>query len=283
MQRRPYGQTGEALSIVGFGAIVVMDTSPEEASRYVAEAVDRGVNYFDVAPSYGNAEERLGPALVPYRDRVFLACKTGKREGPGAREELERSLKRLQTDHVDLYQLHGLTSVAEVEQAFGPGGAMETFLAAREEGKVRFLGFSAHSVDAALLALDRFKFDSVLFPFNFVTYGKADFGPQVIEAAEKRGSARLALKAMARRPWPEGVERVFRKCWYEPISDPHLADLALRFTLSLPITAAVSPGHVELFRMAMDIADRVSNLTEAERQELDREARSLDPIFRKAA
>ncbi|HET6382947.1 MAG TPA: aldo/keto reductase [Armatimonadota bacterium] len=283
MERRELGRTGERLSIVGMGGIVVMNVTDAEAGAFVAEAVDRGVNYFDVAPSYGNAEEQLGPALEPYRDKVFLACKTGRRDQAGAQEEMENSLRRLRTDHFDLYQLHALTSMDDVEKVFGPDGAMETFTRARKEGRVRFLGFSAHSVEAALAALERFEFDSVLFPVNFVTYNKERFGPTVVEAAQKRGAGRLALKAMARAPWPEGADRPYPKCWYEPISNPELASLALRFTLSLPITAAIPPGHVELFRLAMDIADRFTPITDQEREQLLQEAAALQPIFKKAA
>lgn len=183
MERRILGRTGERLSIVGFGGIVVTDMEQPDADRIVAEAVDRGVNYFDVAPSYGDAEERLGPALRPYRDQVFLACKTGERDAQGAARELENSLRALQTDHFDLYQLHGLSSVDEVEAAFGPNGAMEVFQRAKEAGTVRFLGFSAHSQEAAEEALRRYPFDSVLFPFNFVCWHNG-FGPRVMEAAK---------------------------------------------------------------------------------------------------
>jgi aryl-alcohol dehydrogenase-like predicted oxidoreductase len=284
MERRAYGNTGEQLSIIGFGGIVVMNVEPEAAARLVAEAVDRGINYFDVAPSYGNAEERLGPALEPYRDRVFLACKTGKRTRDEATAELRDSLQRLRTDHFDLYQLHALTTREELEQVFAPGGAMEAFVAARDQGLVRYLGFSAHSVETALEALDRFPFDSVLFPTNWVNYFQADFGPQVVARAQEKGAARLALKAMARTLWPEGTtERPFAKCWYEPITDPEEAALAVRFTLSQPITAAIPPGEEKLFRMAIDIAERFQPITEAELAELRRRAQGLKPIFRLAA
>jgi aryl-alcohol dehydrogenase-like predicted oxidoreductase len=284
MERRAYGNTGEQLSIIGFGGIVVMNVEPEAAARLVAEAVDRGINYFDVAPSYGNAEERLGPALEPYRDRVFLACKTGKRTRDEAAAELRESLQRLRTDHFDLYQLHALTTREELEQVFAPGGAMEAFVAARDQGLVRYLGFSAHSVETALEALERFPFDSILFPINWVNYFQADFGPQVVARAQEKGAARLALKAMARTLWPEGTtERPFAKCWYEPITDPEEAALAVRFTLSQPITAAIPPGEEKLFRMALDIADRFQPITEAELAELRRRAQGLKPIFRLAA
>lgn len=284
MERRPLGKTGESLSIIGFGGIVVMNVEPAEAGRYVTEAVERGVNYFDVAPSYGNAEERLGPALKPYRDSVFLACKTGKRDAAGAEAELQQSLQRLQTDHFDLYQLHALGSLEDVDRVFAPGGAMETFQRARDHGQVRFLGFSAHSAEAAVAALERFNFDSVLFPFNYVTYQKEGFGPQVMAAAERHGAGRLALKGMARTAWPQGADKgPWSKCWYEPITDPQEADLALRFTLSLPLTAAVPPGHVELFRTALDIGERFTPLTEEEHGEVQKLADPLEPLFRVAA
>ena len=115
---------------------------------------------------------------------------------------------------------------------------METFIEARKSGQVRHLGFSAHSVKAALAALDRFEFDSILFPVNFATYEKGAFGPQIMEAARAKGVARLALKAMARQNWPEGSDeerKKYPKCWYQPLTDPHEAELALRFTLSQPL------------------------------------------------
>ena len=216
LARRPYGATGVELSILGLGGVVVSGVEQDHAKRLVAEAVERGVNYFDVAPTYGNAEEILGPALAPYRRDVFLACKTTERTRAGAQAELERSLARLRTKHLDLYQLHALTDVAEdVDVAFGKGGALETFIAARKAGQVRFLGFSAHSVAAALAALARFDFDSILFPVNFATYFAGNFGPQIMEKACAQGVARLALKALARQKWPEAdAERPLHpKCW----------------------------------------------------------------------
>lgn len=283
MQKRPYGNTGEELSIIGFGGIVVSRTEPSEASRHVAEAVDRGVNYFDVAPTYGDAEERLGPALEPYRKDVFLACKTGKRDGAEARAELENSLKLLRTDHFDLYQLHGMTTQEDLDRATGPGGALETFVKAREEGLVRHIGFSAHSSETALALLDHFDFDSVLFPINWVNYFEADFGPAVVDRAQQKGAARLALKAMARSKLAEGEDRPYAKCWYAPIDQRELASLALRFTLSQPITAAIPPGEPALFRMALDIAEAFTPITDEEVTALREEARQNTPLFRLSA
>jgi aryl-alcohol dehydrogenase-like predicted oxidoreductase len=283
MEKRRYGNTSEELSIIGFGGIVVKDTEPEEASRLVAKAVNAGVNYFDVAPSYGNAESCLGPALEPFRNDVFLACKTGKRDKAGARDELENSLELLRTDHVDLYQLHGMTSKEDFDQATGPGGALEYFVEAREKGMIRHIGFSAHSSEIALALMDQFEFASVLFPVNWVNYFEADFGPAVVAKAQEKGMGRLALKAMAKSKLQQGAERQYSRCWYEPIDEPELASLALRFTLSQPVTAAIPPGEPTLFEMALDLAESFTPVTEEEIARLKKAAGENTPLFELSA
>lgn len=283
MEKRAYGDTGEHLSIIGFGGIVVSQTEPAEAGRLVAEAVDRGVNYFDVAPTYGNAEERLGPALEPYREEVFLACKTTQRTAQGAEEELHNSLQMLRTDHFDLYQMHAVNTPEDFAQVTGPGGALETFTAAREKGLVRHLGFSSHSVETALRLLEYCRFDSILFPINWTEYFQAGFGPQVVARAAEKRTARLALKALAYGKFPEDQEKVYKKCWYEPIADSELASLALRFSLSQPITAALPPGETELFRMALEIAENFTPITEEETEELRSRSAQATPFFELAA
>jgi len=280
MEKRKLGRTGEELSIVGFGGIVVKDETPEDAKRFVAMAVEnRGVNYFDVAPSYGNAEERLGPALEPYRDSVFLACKTGKRDAKGAEEELHNSLKRLRTDHLDLYQLHAVSSMDDVEKITAPGGALETFVKAREKGLTRYLGFSAHSEEAAMELMDRFAFDTMLFPFNWVCWHQGKFGHKVLEKAQKKGLGILALKALAKRRWKKDEKRKWDKVWYSPVDTFEEASLALRFTLSKPITAAPSPSHVEFLWWACDAADKFTPLSEEEAKEVAERSAGLEPIF----
>src|ERR1035438_7373384 len=176
---RPY-RNGIDLSIIAFGGIVVCGLSQKEASHRVAGAYDRGVNYFDCAPSYfdGEAEIKLGEALRPYRSKVFLAEKTTLRDAKGAREELERTLQRFHTDHVDLYQFHAVSSMEDVNKILAPAGAAEMFFAARKEGKVRHLGFSAHSAPAALRLMDALELDSVLFPVNVNAWEHGGFGPQ---------------------------------------------------------------------------------------------------------
>ncbi len=280
LDQRNYGQTGISLSTIGFGGIVVKDTEPSHAKKVVAKAIDRGVNYFDVAPTYGNAEARLGPALKPYRDGVFLACKTTQRDRQGSEKELHQSLKTLQTDRFDLYQLHALGKMDDVEKVFGPGGAMETFVKAKEKGLVRHIGFSAHSAEAALKALDLYDFDSVLFPFNYVTWHEGHFGPEVMKKARSKGAACLALKGLARTRLDSGNSvKKYKKCWYQPVTDRDEAELALRFTLSLDVTAAIPPGEESLFWLAVEIAEKFVPLTETEQGKIRELAQGVQPIF----
>lgn len=282
LPQRAYGETEDRLSVIGFGGILVMGEEQSEADRLVAEAFDKGVNYFDVAPTYGDAEQRLGPALEPYRDRVFLACKTHERSREGAQANFDASLDHLRTDHLDLYQLHGLVHVEkDVDAAFAKGGAMEVLIAAKKAGQVRCLGFSAHTEEAALAAMDRYDFDSILFPINFACYYASGFGKKTIEQAQRKGLAILALKAMARQHWAENDPKrsQYPKSWYEPNSDPELNGLAVRWTLNQPVTAAVSPGAADLFWRMIDIAADLQPLSAEEEQQLRQAAAAARPIF----
>jgi predicted aldo/keto reductase-like oxidoreductase len=222
----------------------------------------------------------MGPALKPFRDGVFLACKTLRRDKAGAEEELRQSLLKLQTDHFDLYQLHALSKLEDVEQALGPDGALETFLKARKDGRIRFIGFSAHSAEAALLAMKQFDFDTVLFPVNFVCFLQAGFGPQVVAAAKEKKMGILALKALARQPWPDqSMRKEWPKCWYQPILDPEEAALSLRFTLTQPVTAAVPPGDARLFKKALALAHAYSPLRPDDEAKVRELAAGLNPLF----
>jgi aryl-alcohol dehydrogenase-like predicted oxidoreductase len=280
-EKRSLGRTGVMLSVLGFGGIVVKDATHEEAYSAVKLAIDSGINYFDVAPSYGDAETKLGPALEPFRKDVFLACKTGQRTKAEARAELEQSLKNLRTDHFDLYQHHAVTSLQDVDTIVGPGGAMETFLEARKEGKIRFIGFSAHSVEAAMALMDRFDFDTILFPFNYATWNTGNFGPQVMARATEKKMGILALKAMAKGPWPDGADRSrYSKCWYEPLSSAEDIKMGLRFTLSHPVTAAVPPGEAELFKIALSLRNDLKPLEESELLKIKEKAAGGVPLFK---
>jgi aryl-alcohol dehydrogenase-like predicted oxidoreductase len=281
LEKRSLGRTGEMLSIIGFGGIIVMDVTPEEASNSVKLAIDAGINHFDVAPSYGNAEIMLGPALEPYRKNIFLSCKTQERTKDGARKELEQSLVNLRTDHVDLYQHHAVTTLDEVKTILGKGGALETMLEAKKEGKIRFIGFSAHSVEAATALMNAFDFDTIMFPINYATWHAGNFGPQVLELAKKKNMGIIALKAMAKGVWPQGADRSkYRKCWYEPLSSEEDIKMGLRFTLSHPVTDAITPGEPELFKIALNLRDQLAPLSSQEVEAIKTKALHADPLFK---
>lgn len=280
LEKRSLGKTGERLSIIGFGGIVVRNVSPEEASSSVKMAIDAGVNYFDVAPSYGDAEIKLGPALEPYRNNVFLSCKTGKRNKEDSRIELEQSLMNLRTDHFDLYQLHAVTALKDVDTILGKGGAIETCLEAKKEGKIRFIGFSAHSVEAALALMNGFDFDTIMFPFNLTTWHAGNFGPQVLALAQEKKMGIIALKAMAKGKWPQGADRTrYPKAWYEPLTSEEDILMGLRFTLSHPIATAIPPGETELFKIALNLRDKIKPLKRKEVEVIKTKVLSWDPLF----
>jgi aryl-alcohol dehydrogenase-like predicted oxidoreductase len=280
--RRRLGRTGRDLSIIGLGGIVIMNADQAVANNTVAQAHDAGINYVDVAPSYGDAQQLLGPALRPWRDSFFLACKTGKRDKAGAAAALDDSLRLLETDHLDLYQHHAVTKMEDVNRIMGPGGAQEAFEAGRQAGKIRYLGFSAHSEEAALALLDRFDFDTVLFPVNFVLASQMNFGPRVIARVHEKGAGMLAIKAMAKSKWPTGMTQAQKpnpKEWYEPCSLPEQAALALRWTLSQRITAALPPGDERYFPLAMYVAQNFQPVSSEEEKYLIASAAGATPIF----
>ncbi len=279
MQRRKLGRFDLELSVVGLGGVVVMGRPQEGVDRDVAWAVEQGINYFDVAPTYGDAEDRLGPALQRYRDGVVLACKTQQRSAEGSRHELEQSLRKLRTDHFDIYQMHGFTKVEEVERALAPGGAIETFEDAKARGLTRLIGFSAHDEPAARMAVDSGRFDTILFPINYRTW-ETGFGPTVIEAARRRGMGILALKAMARTRVPKGQPKTCINCWYQPEDRPEVAAELLRWTLSVDgVTAAVPPGNPDLWRDAVAIARDLTPIREPEVMHLRAAMGDVAPLF----
>jgi predicted aldo/keto reductase-like oxidoreductase len=219
--------------------------------------------------------------LEAYRPDVFLACKTTERTKEGSRAELERSLTRLRTDHFDLYQLHAMTTMEDVKKVMGKGGAMETFLEARKEGKIKYIGFSAHSVEAALALMDQFDFDTILYPVSYTTWYAGNFGPQILARAQEKKMGILALKAMAKGPWPEGASRSqYPKCWYEPLSSQEDARMGLRFTLSHPVTAAIPPGDGNLFKLALELRDSLKPLEKKEVEAIKVKALSGQPLFK---
>lgn len=282
MPRRPLGRTGMNVSIVGFPGLALIHQDQEPCTAAIHNAFERGVNFFDVAPSYGrgDAEIKLGNGLRGLdRDRYILANKTRVLDKEGARKELELSLERAHTDHFDLYQLHCLIQPDDVKQALGPGGAIETLVEARQQGKARFLGFSAHTTKAAIEAMRGFRFDTVMFPINFIELFQLGFGRQVLELAAEQGAAVLAIKPMCRGAWPEGMERT-RRWWYRPVEDDAEIDLALRFTLSQPgVVSGFPPAFLDLLDKAIDVGRAYRPTTDEEAERLRELAATCESIF----
>lgn len=281
LPRRALGATGHESSILALGGAALAVLEPARAEAVVDDAVARGVNHFDVAPSYGDAERRLAPALARHRDAVFLACKTRERKARGAREELLRSLERLGTDRLDLYQCHALASSLDLEQVLGPRGALEAMLRAREEGLVRFLGITGHHCGVLREALERHPFDTVMFPLNPIQAADprpaTDYRP-LLETARARGVGAIAIKATARRPWPSGARRTYTT-WYEPFDEPAVCEERLRFTLGHPVATAVLPSDVRLWPTLFEAALRYEPLGAAEQEALVRAERGADPLY----
>lgn len=283
LPRRILGRTQQEISIVGFPGLALARESQESANAAVKRAFERGLNYYDVAPAYGKdgeCEIKLGVALQALdRRQFFLSCKTKARDQAGARAELQRSLERLKTDHFDLYQLHHLVTVDEVKRALGPGGAIETLRAAREEGKTKWLGFSAHSTKAAVAALRGFDFDTVMFPISFAEYYLRDFGREVIDLAAEKGAVVIAIKPMSMGAWPQGMTRT-RDWWYRSTETPEEIALALRFSLSLKgVIAGIPPSFVELLDRAITAAGSYQPATTADKDQLRELAAKCQSIF----
>ena len=285
LPRRVLGRTGEKVSVVGFPGLALTHYEQDECNAGLVKAFEQGLNYYDVAPAYGKngaCEIKMGIGLQALdRDKIFLACKTKMRDKEGARKELERSLKRLKTDHFDLYQLHCIFTPEEVKQAMGPGGAMETILKAKEQGKIRHIGFSAHTTKGALAALNAFRFDTVMFPINFVEYYRRDFGKPVIELADNQGVAVLAMKALSKGPWPEGMKRT-RQWWYRATETQEETNAAVRFSLSQKsVAAAIPPSFLDLLDKAIQAGKSYRPITKAETQKLKDTAQTCLSLFKK--
>jgi predicted aldo/keto reductase-like oxidoreductase len=278
--KRELGRAGDRISIIGFGAIMLRNEPQATCNDIVARAVEAGINYFDVAPTYGNAEEVLGPALEPFRKNSFLSCKSTQRERQGVEKEMQASFQKLRTDYFDLYQLHALTTTEDVKRSFAAGGAMEAVLEAKKSGRIRLVGFSAHSEEAALLALEYYDFDTVMFPINFACWHSGNFGPRVYEKAVERNLGILVLKSLAERGLRQGEERFFPNVWYKPVMDDGLFEQALAFSLSRKVTSIIPPGNTSLFLKTLDRVHHFQPLTRNQEAALKTRAKDIDPLFK---
>ncbi len=258
MEYRRLGRLGHDSSVLVYGAAALAEVGQDTADRSVAEALDAGINHFDVAAGYGDAELRLGPWMPRIRSGIFLATKTGERERHPARAEIDRSLTRLQTDHVDLLQLHAVGDLDELDRVTGPGGALAAAVAARDEGLVRAVGITGHGPQAPathLEALRRFPFATVLTPLNPVLWSdpayRADYEALVAEV-RRQDAGLMTIKTVSRRNWPTRGHHPSYATWYEPFDSPERIRAAVSWVLARPeVTGLATAGDVRLLAMTV--------------------------------
>jgi predicted aldo/keto reductase-like oxidoreductase len=283
MEKRRFGRTGHMSTVIIFGAFAVGLVSQREADEVMELLLEHGVNHIDVAPSYHDAELRLGPWLEKYRDRFFLGCKTQLRNKADAREELHRSLERLRVDSFDLYQLHAVTTMEELDECFASGGPLEAIVEARDQGLTQYIGITSHGLQAPavqIAALERFDFDSLLFTLNFQMWADEAYrqdATALLEKAAERDVGTMVIKTWVRGPWGAAAHRYHT--WYEPFDDEEMIEWALRFTLSQPVTGAISAGDARLLPMILDAAERFQPMDEAEQAQLLATAAEYKPLF----
>jgi aryl-alcohol dehydrogenase-like predicted oxidoreductase len=279
----PFGPTGHESTRLLFGAAAIGNVSQEEADQTMELIRAHGINHIDTAASYGDAELRLGPWMETHRDEFFLATKTGERTRALAFEEIERSLERLHTDHIDLIQLHNLVDEEDWETAFAGGGVIEAVVEAQAEGLVRYIGVTGHGVTVArqhLRSLEQYPFDSVLLPYNYSMSQNAaymaDF-EELVSVCAQRGVAVQTIKAITRGPW--GDQQPTANTWYEPLTDQKAIDVAVSWVLGREGFFLNTVGDIQLLPKVIDAAERFAGRPDDEQMNELRAAFGLEPLF----
>jgi aryl-alcohol dehydrogenase-like predicted oxidoreductase len=282
MQRRRLGRTDHESSVAVLGGAAFALVTTDEAEPAFTAALARGVNHLDIAPRYGGAEHAVGPLVPAVRDRLFIGEKTTRRAPDGVRAQLDESLQRLRTDHVDLYQLHGVTSVDVLDER---RDAADVIARARDEGLTRFIGITGHGLDAPatfLEALRRHDLDTVMFPVYPRLWADVDYrraAEELLALCAERDLGVMAIKAVARRPWPEGDEARFATTWYEPRREPGAVAQGVHFALSTPsVHAFCTPGDLDLLPLALDAADAYTTMGDGARVAAMEEMEGLAPL-----
>ncbi|MEZ5229214.1 MAG: aldo/keto reductase [Acidimicrobiales bacterium] len=279
-----FGRTGHRSTRLIFGAAALGGMSQSRADATIALVAEAGINHFDTAASYGESELRLAPWLADHRSEIFLATKTGERNGAAARAELERSLERMGVDQVDLIQLHNLVEPDEFEVAHGPGGAVEALAAARDEGLVRFIGITGHGTRIPAMhsaSLERFDFDSVLFPYNFTMLENPEYRADVealLATCGERNVAVQTIKSAARGRWAPDHDGS-RFSWYEPISDPDALTHAVQFVLSNEQVFLNTSSDARLLPRLVEAARGSLAAPSREQMEADTLAQGITALF----
>jgi aryl-alcohol dehydrogenase-like predicted oxidoreductase len=271
VERRRLGRLGHDSTVLIYGAAALGEVSQDVADRSIQQALDAGINHFDVAAGYGDAELRLGPWMSRIRDQIFLATKTGEREAEPAWRQINASLERLQTDHVDLLQLHAVGDLGELDKATGRGGALEAAVRALDEGLVGAVGITGHGHEAPathLEALRRHPFATVLTPINVVLSHDPVYlsaYESLVEEVQRQDVGLMIIKTISRRNWPEGDDQRY-STWYEPLDEQPLITAAVSWVLDhTEATGLATPGDVGLLGMVIEAEANRIDRAEAER------------------
>jgi len=283
MEKRPFGRTGHMSTVAVFGAAALWEVSQEEADAVMEDVIAAGVNHIDVAPSYGIAEKRLGPWMKRVREDFFLGCKTMERTREGAAVEMQKSMERLQVDYFDLYQIHAITTMDELDQATRPGGALEAIVDAREKGLTQFIGITGHGVDSPALhleALRRYDFDSVLFPINFVLYANPTYRKNtqdLLKECLSRDVGSMIIKSIAKGPWGERPKT--HTTWYEPLTTKTDIQRAINFALSQDVSGICTVGDIALLPLVLEACEQFLPMSLAEQEAMIAAAGVYEPLF----
>jgi aryl-alcohol dehydrogenase-like predicted oxidoreductase len=260
IEKLTFGRTGHLSTRTLFGAAAFGRVTQAEADQTMDLLMSYGVNHIDTAASYGEAEDRLGPWLKHHRKEIFLATKTGERTYQKAHDEIRKSLVRMQTDHIDLLQLHAVIEDEEWNVAFSDDGALKAAIEARDEGLISYIGITSHSLRAPMMhmrSLEQFSFDSVLLPCNYMLMQNpqyaADFN-QLIGICKERNVAIQLIKTNQRKPWGERP-RAFAT-WYEPFASQDMVDLAIHWALAHPGVFINTSGDIHILPLILDAASR---------------------------
>jgi predicted aldo/keto reductase-like oxidoreductase len=283
MEKRKFGRTEHQSTVAVFGTAVFYEISQSRADEVMEYILSTEINHIDIAPGYGQAEERMAPWLVKERERFFLGCKTEKRTRNLAAKELRRSLEILQVDRFDLFQLHAVTSMEELDQVTAKGGALEAIIEAKDEGLLQYIGITGHGLNVPkvfLEALTRFDFDTVLFPLNFILYSNQVYRESanaLLTECKQRDVGSMIIKPIARGPW--GEREKTHTTWYRPFTDSEWIQKSINFALSQPITAICTAADVTLLPLVVDACKKYSPLNSNEQQDLIARADEFEQLF----
>jgi aryl-alcohol dehydrogenase-like predicted oxidoreductase len=283
METRRFGRSGHLSTIAIFGAAAFWEISQPDADRVMEQVIEVGINHIDVAPSYGQAEERIGPWMPRERQRFFLGCKTTERSRAGAWNEMQQSLKRLQTESFDLYQLHAVNTFEELDAVTMKGGALEAAVEARSAGLTRFIGITGHGADAPAIyleALRRFDFDSVLFPLNFVQMSIPEYrknAEELIATCRQKDVGTMVIKSITKGPW--GDKQKTATTWYEPFDQLNEIQRAVNFALSYDVTGLCTAGDTHILPLLLKACENFKPLNLNERGLMMEAGRDFEPLF----